>query len=137
MNQNKHLIHVSSILNRDKILANGFVPKSKNDIFDYEDRVFFYSSEKDAQTLLGMSATLVYAKDNSRNEWTYDFYRVDPMKIPKNVEFFRDANSVSGVAYWTHDNIPREAIDAIMTMKFDKNTKKWEMVDAQDISWNK
>ncbi len=136
MLENGHLIHVSSILNREKILSQGFVPKTRNEIFEYEDRIYFYSNEKDVQTILSMSAALVYPKDNSINNWKYDFYRVDVSRIPQDIEFYRDANSANGVAYWTHDNVPREAIDAIMTMELDKATKKWKMIDAQDINWS-
>lgn len=41
----KHITHVTPIYNKDKFLSIGFVPKSKNEMFSYNDRVFFFKGD--------------------------------------------------------------------------------------------
>lgn len=128
MAQHEMLIHVSPSYNREKILKNGFCPKFKNEIFNYKDRIYFYSSKNQPQTLLNMSLNIAYFKDNERNDHVFDFYTVNPRKIDKDIEFHRDGMS-DGYAYWTYDNVPSDCIIDIQRMKCNGDYSTWSIIN--------
>ena len=127
MEEHEMLIHVSPSYNKKKILKNGFCPKFKNDIFNFNDRIYFYSTRTQPQTIARLSMVLVHSKNNEMNDYLFDFYMVDPKKIDRNVEFHRDGMTSTGIAYWTYDNVPSNCIVDIERFKYDPVMKKWEI----------
>lgn len=128
MAQHEMLIHVSPSYNRDKILKNGFCPKFKNEIFNYKDRIYFYSNKNQPMALLNMALNVAYFKDNERNDHIFDFYMINPRKINKDIEFYRDGMS-GGYAYWTYDNIPSDCIIDIQRMRCNGDYQTWEIIN--------
>lgn len=129
MEENEFLIHVSPSYNRNKILKYGFCPKFKNEIFGYNDRVYFYSSRTQPNAILSLSLGLAYSKDSDRTDHLFDFYMVDPKKINRNVEFHRDGMTSNGVAYWTYDNVPSNCIADIERMRCNGKFSTWYAVE--------
>ena len=128
MNEHEMLIHVSPSYNREKILRMGFCPKFKNEIFNYNDRIYFYSTKSQPSAILSLALNVAYNKDSERNDHLFDFYMVDPRKINRDVKFHRDGMTASGIAYWTYDNVPSDCIVDIQRMRFNLENKKWEEV---------
>ena len=129
MEEHEMLIHVSPSYNREKILKFGFCPKFKNEIFNYDDRIYFYSTKTQPNTILSLSLGLAYSKDNERTNHLFDFYMVDPKKINRNIEFHRDGMTANGVAYWTYDNVPSNCIIDIKRMLCNGDYSEWKMVE--------
>ena len=129
MNECEMLIHVSPSYNRNKILKFGFCPKFKNEIFNFQDRIYFYSTKTQPETIARLAMVLAHSKDNEPNKYLFDFYMVDPKKITKGAEFHRDGMTSTGVAYWTYDNIPSNCIVDIERFKYNQNEKKWEIIE--------
>jgi hypothetical protein len=129
MEEYEKLIHVSPSYNKEKILKFGFCPKFKNEIFNYNDRIYFYSTKTQPDMVARLSLGLAYSKDNERNDHLFDFYMVDPKKINRKVEFHRDGMTANGIAYWTYDNVPSDCIIDINRFRFDPMRKKWEFIE--------
>ena len=128
MDEHEMLIHVSPSYNREKILKYGFCPKFKNTIFNYNDRIYFYSTRTQPDMVARLAMNVAYSKDSDRNDHLFDFYMINPRKIDRNVEFHRDSMTGDGVAYWTYDNIPSNCIIDVDRVKFNMDAKKWEYV---------
>lgn len=131
----QYLIHVSPWYNRDKILKQGFCPKFKNRIFNYNDRIYFFSTESQPQSILNLSVNVAFSKDERYTDNLFDFYYVDPNKIDLGgkVSFHRDSMVRDSVAYWTYDNIPPSCIIDIKRFKCNKRTYRWELVENKNI----
>lgn len=99
----KYLIHITPLYNKDKILRQGFVPKSKNEIFTYGDEVFFFTQDAPIVHIVDQ----VYQKDckieNKSNNHIYTLFQVSLEKIPNEVKFEIDPNLDFAVR--TKDNI--------------------------------
>lgn len=128
MCENEYLIHVSPSYNKEKILEKGFCPKFKNEIFNYNGRIYFYSTRTQPEAILSLSLNVAYFKDNERNNHLFDFYMVDPRKFDRSIEFHRDAMTSGGVAYWTYDNVPSNCIVDIQRMQCDGDFSKWTRI---------
>lgn len=104
----KYLIHITPLYNKDKILRQGFVPKSKNEIFTYGDEVFFFTQDAPIVHIVDQ----VYQKDcnikNKSNNHIYTLFQVSLEKIPNEVKFEIDPNLDFAVR--TKDNIPPNTI---------------------------
>jgi hypothetical protein len=128
MREHEMLIHVSPSYNREKILKMGFCPKFKNEIFNYNDRIYFYSDRSQPEAVLSLSLSLAYSKDNERNGHIFDFYMIDPRKVDRNIQFHRDGMTSSGVAYWTYDNVPSNCIIDIRRMQCNGQYSEWKLI---------
>ncbi len=102
------LIHISPSYNKENILQKGFIPKSKNEFFTYNDEVFFFT--QDAPIIHIVDQT--YQKDcrikNKLNNHIYTLFYISLDKLPNNIKFEPDPNLDYAVR--TKDNIPPSAI---------------------------
>lgn len=102
------LMHVTPFYNKQKILQNGFIPKSKNELFTYGEEVFFFTQDAPLIHIVDQ----IYQKDcmikNKRNNHIYTLFQVSLNKIPNEVKFEVDPNLSYAVR--TKDNISPNTI---------------------------
>lgn len=122
------LIHVTPSYNKEKILHQGFVPKSKNELFTYGDEIFFFTQDAPIVHIVDQ----IYQKDckikNDLNNHIYTLFQVRLNKIPNDVKFEIDPNLDFAVR--TKDNISSNAIigkpiDFNIIDKYNKVIKKF------------
>lgn len=131
ISEHETLIHISPYYNRDKIIKYGFSPKFKNNMFNYEGRIYFFSTLSKIENILALSADIALAKDSEKTKNVFDFYYVNPQELVKDekVEFHRDSMLSDAIAYWTYDNIPPTYIIDVKRFKCDGSSKEWELID--------
>lgn len=105
--KHKYLFHISPIPYKDKILKNGFIPKSNSSLFDYPDRCYFFLDTVSKKTILDWIPTFKTYKSKYTKE-QYCLYTIDISKINDNVVFYLDPNLKGGV--YTMDNIAPNTI---------------------------
>lgn len=102
------LIHITPLYNKEKILRQGFVPKSKNELFTYGNEVFFFTQDAPIVHIVDQ----IYQKDcnikNKANDHIYTLFQVSLNKIPNNVRFEVDPNLDFAVR--TKDNLSSNTI---------------------------
>ena len=104
------LYHVSPLPYKDRILKNGFVPKSGNSIFKYPDRTYFFLGsigKKEAESWI----TVFKSKNKNYGDKPYCLYTIDVKKLPRNIDFYSDPNLKGGI--YTMDNIAPNVIQQI------------------------
>ena len=104
------LYHISPLPYKDRILKNGFVPKSGNSIFKYPDRTYFFLGsigKKEAEGWI----TVFKSKNKKYGDKPYCLYTIDVKKLPRNIDFYSDPN-LKGAIY-TMDNIAPNVIQQI------------------------
>ena len=104
----KFITHVTPIYNKDKILSIGFVPKSKNEMFSYNDRVFFFKGDTPPIEILYQVNDFDDKLKNKRNNHIYTLFSISTGKIPKNVNFHTDLTYPCGI--YTTENVPPSCI---------------------------
>lgn len=116
LNGETTLLHITRSERAEKIIRQGFVPKSKNSSFRYPERIYFLKgSMKDkwtqvASMLCAAAETAIYS-DGKLLRRQYSCITVEINKISKNIEFFADANFKGGV--YTEEYIPPSAIVSV------------------------
>ena len=103
-----HLIHLTPTKNVNKILKKGFIPKSTNNKFEYNDRTYFMLGSTNPIETLKLANSLKNTKYGNEEKVEYCAFRIDVKKIPNNVIFHLDPN-MNG-AIWTNDNLTPQAI---------------------------
>lgn len=117
--EEKYLYHISPSSLEHKILKNGLIPKSKNDKFNFPDRVYLLKgSLTDVNFDLQNVAEMLYSSKNIHisndyiKENEYTFYRIDVSKISSNTNFSIDYNFFP-LSIFSVDNISPFAIEVI------------------------
>lgn len=114
----KYLYHMTPSIYVDKILKNGLVPRSKNSIYSYPDRIYFMKgddlTQEQCMVLKNIQDARFYATPfgNPKEKYEYSLVIVDVSQIPENVKMFTD--TASNDAIFTYDNIPTTAIKDIV-----------------------
>lgn len=116
------ILHVTPLYYKDKILKNGFVPRSKNVMFSYPDRVFFFRGNIPPQELFFQVADFDDKRKNKLNNRNYCMFAVNPRKIPDDVGFHTDLTYPFGI--YTNDNIPSSAIEYYKVFNLDEILKQ-------------
>ena len=104
----RFLTHITPTYNVEKILKNGFSPKSKNYVFNFPDRVYFSVGSTIPQESLELVKMLAFTNASAGNDGKYSVLKVDLTKIPEGVKFFKDQNYKNGV--YTTENIRPDCI---------------------------
>lgn len=108
--EEEYLYHIPPTNVEKKILKIGIVPKSKNAVFNYPDRVYLLKgSEKDVSYGLGGVANLLFQNSGNNAKGEYTVYRICVSKLPSNINFQLDYN-FQPASVFTADNIPPYAI---------------------------
>lgn len=100
----RFVYHLTPASNFDKILKNGFVPKSENMLFSYPDRVYFFLGNNLKRKSLNLMKT-VWKSHGSPEAVVL---MVDLEKVPEDVIFRTDFDADEAI--FTHDNISPYAI---------------------------
>ena len=106
----KVLYHLSPLPYKDRILKNGFVPKSGNSVFKYPDRTYFFlgsMGKKEVESWV----SVFKSKNKKYGDKPYCLYTIDVKKLPRNIDFYSDPN-LKGAIY-TMDNIAPNVIKQI------------------------
>ena len=85
--ENKFLYHITPSYYEDKILRNGFVPKSKNKIFNYPDRIYFFTARNKKDELLGLALYYDEMVVNGLNDSKYALFELDGTALSEKVTF--------------------------------------------------
>lgn len=104
----KYITHVTPSYNKEKILKNGFEPRSNNPMFNYQSKVFFFKGDTPIVEIIYQAYQFDTANNNKTNNHVYTIFAVDPNKIPDDVKFELDTNYSNGI--YTLSNIPASAI---------------------------
>lgn len=107
------LYHSTLTSNINNIKQKGFIPSSKNNFFDYPDRIYFSKGNTDMKCLINITVQL--ANVNKQNVTDYSIIVIDTSKIPDNVKFYYDPNYQDGV--FTEDTLPSNVIKSVMTFE--------------------
>ena len=123
LEENKFLCHVTPFYNKEKILTNGLVPKSKNLKYDYPDRIYLFSENLGERRIIGYAVSIWKTessrRDVDRTEGRYALFEVNTSKIGFNTVLHRDANLPGAV--WTTNNIKPEAIRFVKEIGFESD----------------
>lgn len=122
--ENKFLYHITPSYYEDKILRNGFVPKSKNKIFNYPDRIYFFTARNKKDELLGLALYYDEMVVNGLNDSKYALFELDGTALSEKVTFYHDPNLTNAV--YTKENVPPNFIirhKIIDLSQFDFNKK--------------
>lgn len=117
------ITHITPVYNKDKILTKGFVPKHKNEMFSYTDRVFFFKGDAPMNEILYQAINFDYNLKNKRNNHIYTIFIVDTKKIPNNVRFHTDLTYPCGI--YTTENIPPSAIKSYKDFNVEELSRQY------------
>lgn len=112
INNYRYLYHATPSLYTERILKYGLIPKAKNNVFMYPERV--HLSTKCDDTLFN-SLKAVLGMNKKYKGTTFDVLQIDVRKLQQNIKFFKDPDYNSGV--YTYDNISPQAIKVIINGK--------------------
>ena len=118
MYDNPVFYHVAPIYYKDKILAKGLVPKSKNDFLKYPDRVHFILAIEGKAAIKRMAKLLYMKSDSEMNNGKYSLLGITLDGLD-NVKFYPDRNVDDWKAFFTYENIPSKNI--VFIEDFDVN----------------
>ena len=107
------LWHISPKRYEESILRNGFIPYSRNTVFKYPDRIYFFKGSLPKEEVIKLGRTLYMSSNTKSSEYVdlskYVLYRVALHKVPSRVRFYSDPDWTEAAIY-TPDNIPSSAI---------------------------
>lgn len=102
----KYLYHVTTPSHYNKIMKQGFIPKSRNKKFNYPPRCYFFT-EKDVEFI----KEFMFYSDKAQKGDELILITVDVDKLKDGIKFWRDQLFVgTDIAVYTYDNIPNSAI---------------------------
>ena len=99
--------HASPEKYLDKILTNGLVPKSKNAILKYPDRIYLTTDFENA-CIMARRLESTNRKTEGVPNNRYVVYAIERDKLPQSLNFYPD-QQYAGVV-WTYDNISPSAL---------------------------
>lgn len=118
-----YITHVTPFYNKEKILSKGFVPKAKNEMFSYPERVFFFKGDTPFNEILYQCIEFDSHLKNKLNQHIYTIFIIDTKKIPENVSFHTDLTYPCGI--YTNDNIPPSVIRKCQDFNVDDLKNKY------------
>lgn len=104
-NNVEYLYHATPSLYVGRIMKYGLVPKAKNKLFQYPDRIYL-STVCDDNLFKSLK---VVNSINKNIGTTYSVLRIKVNLLSDNIAFYKDNDYVNGV--FTYDNISPEAIE--------------------------
>ena len=110
------LYHLTPRYNLGKIRHIGFSPRSKNELFNFPDRVYFLRGSIGEENIVNLGEELNDNNNSLGNNGKYLLFMLDLLEIPKRVKFFADPNYYYGV--YTMNNISPDAIINIRELNY-------------------
>jgi len=102
------LYHICPRYVTEKIKKIGFVPKSKNNVFEYDPRIHFFFPNTPMENMRLIRQQLDDNNKSNGNRHEYDLIKI---KIPENVIFYKNIDCQFGI--FTNENIKPEYIEDI------------------------
>lgn len=114
----RFLIHLTPETHVEKILKQGLVPRSKNRLLYYPERIYFLRGSTPPQVIheLYENISMVYNFEKNDPTWRYAGIFVDVNKLPDDTRVFIDPN-FSEYGLYTLDNIHPNAIVDVKYIK--------------------
>ena len=106
--EEKIVYHLTPSYNEGKIKNYGFIPKSKNNKFNYPDRIYLIRGSATNREIYTIGEQLNKINSSDRNTGEYILYTIDLSKLPEHIKLFIDPNYDYGI--YTTDNIPVNSI---------------------------
>ena len=103
----KYLFHITLRHNLKHIEKNGLIPNSKNEQFQYPDRIYFLWSGNKID--ITTTATMLSANRQDDSDQDYIVIVIDLTKINSDIKFYLDPNCEDTL--FTMDNITPQAIE--------------------------
>ena len=116
------LVHITPNYYLEKIKRQGFVPRARNNVFNYPDRIYFLRASLPDMTILNMARRLIVTNDNLTHDYVYNFIWIDLSKISDDVKFYFDPNAENSI--YTTDNIKPNSICDIQEFNFKTENKR-------------
>lgn len=111
----KSVFYVTPTYNAENIEKNGFLPQSKNSVFDYPDRVYFVKGNTYLYRILEIVQMLSDSNFDQRNDGSYTIFMVDLKKVPLEINFYLDPNMEESC--FVEEKVPSTAIMRKMDIK--------------------
>jgi hypothetical protein len=102
------LYHLTHHSNKDKILRIGLCPYSKNNVFSYPSRIYFFKGDIPREELENAAKALDIYSNRDFDDGIYSILKIDVNSLPNNISFFTDPNHKYGL--YTLSNIPPNCI---------------------------
>lgn len=107
----KEIYHVTQEKHIEKIKNIGLIPKFKNPLFAYPERVYLFKENTPPDEIYALTKQF---KEIKKDENKHCLLIINVEKIPDNVNFYLDPNYGYGI--YTKDNIPPTAIKTVYEM---------------------
>lgn len=104
----KAVFHITPTYNAENIEKNGFIPQSKNSVFNYPDRVYFVKGNTYPYRILEIVQMLSDSNFDQRNDGSYTIFMVDLKKVPLEINFYLDPNMEESC--FVEEKVPSMAI---------------------------
>lgn len=113
----RFLFHLTPETNVPKIKKNGIVPRSKNSIARFPERVYLLRGSTPDGDILDLYEMLAVTYNYKRERKTFKYAKViiDISKLPQDIKLFIDPN-YPDYGLYTTDNVPPSAISDIKIM---------------------
>ena len=110
------LYHLTPIYNLKDIQTNGLTPSSKNGMFNYPNRIYFFIGNTPIQEIGILGKQLYAANKDPRNNGQYILLKIDSERLRDKVELHYDPNYPYGV--FTEDTISSSFISIFKQYTF-------------------
>lgn len=108
----KFLFHSTPKIYLQKILKVGIIPRSKNTLFMYPDRIYCMRGDNLTKEQLGILKNVQTVRNhsvqNNNKQNEYVLLTIDVRKLPETIKMYIDPMSPNAIL--THDNIPPTSI---------------------------
>lgn len=117
----KFLYHWSPFYNLEKIMAQGLLPKSKNQFFDYPERLHLIKGNTSSKDIMFLGKQLSDTNKTKQNNGKYILFSIATDKIPITDEIYYDPRYEEG--YYMKVPISANAIKPIFGYNFKTNER--------------
>ena len=133
------LYHVTDLAAAKKILAQGLVPKSKNNVFKYDNRVYLFNNADPMQIIAYVCMKASFAKNTKFVMFRIHSKALQENQLYKNGKmlFYVDPKyDVNDIAIYTYNNIPISLVDSKCTVLevYEKKIISSNTIDIKDLN---
>lgn len=106
------LYHICPHYVTEKILKNGFIPKAKNNLFNYDPRIHFFFPNTPIEEMKLIRQQLDNENKSKGNNHDYDIIKIE---IPNNIKFYKDLDCLYGI--YANENIDPKYIKEVKSIE--------------------
>ena len=116
------LYHITPSRNFNKIKHIGLSPRTKNDVFDYPDRVYYIRGSLGLNKTLLLGYTLYQSVESEKKDGNYSILKINLNELPEYIEFYYDSNFEYGV--YSLNNIHPSLITMVEEINYEEFEKR-------------